>query len=98
MRAVHDGQDARRPRALADLGYRKDHRGRAGDVSDEDDPRPLGDAGPETLDEIGVRRDGQGDRPLDITGADLAADVAPGAIQRAVFVVGRQDFVAGSQS
>ena len=60
--------------------------------------RVLGDAGPETLDEIGVRCDGQGDRPLDITDTDLVADVAPGPIHGTVFVVGGQDFVAGAQS
>ena len=97
VRAVDHRQDARLTRAAADLRQREDQRGRAGDVAEEDDFRARRDARPEQLDELGLR----GDRRRDVlpheARAGAIAHVAPGALHRAVLVVGGQDFVPLAQ-
>ena len=96
--AVDDGDQAGRPGAPANLLDGKDQRRRAGDMAEEDNLRLLRDAGPECLDEPGLRRHGQRHVLVDVTSAGLAAHVAPGAIHGPVLVVGGEDLVAGLEA
>lgn len=64
-------------------------------MAEEDHLRTLGHTGPQVFDYLIIARDGKGDGLVYVASATERAVEAPGAIRSAVFVVGREDFVAG---
>ena len=95
MGAIDDGQNAGETGAAADFLNRKRERGGRGDVTQKDDFGARIYRAPELFDKIFGRRHRHQDRHLAIDRAALAAVELPGQIESAVFVVGRENFIAG---
>jgi len=94
---IDDAQHPRGPSALADrFDWQRERRG-AGDVTEKNHPRAVGDSLPEGLHPGGGIRDGQRQGLPHIPRADLAADEAPGALHSAVLVIRGEDLIRRAQ-
>lgn len=94
---VHDAQHASGTGAVADRCHRQRERRGAGDVTEKNHPRAVGDPLPEGLHPgVGIR-DGQREGLPHIPRAGLAADEAPGALHGTVLVIRGEDLVRRAQ-
>ena len=67
-------------------------------MADEEDACARAAAGPDRLDDLVRARDGQRDRRTHVARAEVAADVLPREVERAVLEVGREHLVARLQA
>src|SRR5215831_15229227 len=94
---VDDAQQPGGTRAAAEGLHRKRQGSGAGDVTEEDDLRPLGNPAPECLHEgIGIS-DWERDGLTHVACPGLATEKVPGAIHRSILVIGGEDLVLWTQ-
>ena len=95
MRAVDEGQDARRAGAPAKRHDRQDDSRGRGEVAEIDHPRARGHLVPNRFDDLGRIGERIRKRRGPIREATLAGQKAPGPVAGAVLVIGGQHLIAG---
>jgi hypothetical protein len=94
VRAIQDGDDPAVTRAEDQLMHGQDQRGWRGDMADDENACSLRHASPDLLGQLHVIALWQADRLRAIGRADLFGEEAPGALDRAVLMVGPKHLVA----